>query len=50
MNDQSIKYRVTCLMCNEEMGYISTPAFAEQHIAANPGHLEYRVVVEMPAS
>jgi hypothetical protein len=50
MNNQSKKYRITCLMCNEEIGYLSNPNFAEEHIATNPGHLEYRVVVEMPIS
>jgi hypothetical protein len=50
MNNQSKKYRITCLMCNEEIGYLSNPDFAEEHIATNAGHLEYRVVVEMPAS
>ncbi len=37
-------------MCNEEIGYLSNTDFAEKHIATNPGHLEYRVVVEMPTS
>ncbi len=37
-------------MCNEEIGYLSNTDFAEEHIATNPGHLEYRVVVEMSTS
>ncbi len=28
----------------------SSPDFAEPHITANPGHLEYRIIVEMPSS
>jgi hypothetical protein len=50
VNNQSKKYRITCLMCNEEIGYLSNTDFAENHIVTNPGHLEYRVVVEMPTS
>lgn len=27
-----------------------SPDFAEPHISANPGHLEYIIIVEMPSS
>ena len=47
MNDKIKKYTVKCQVCGKEIGDISKPDFAEQHINENPGHLEYRVIVEM---
>ncbi len=37
-------------MCDEEIEEPLSPNFAEPHITANPGHLEYRVIVEMPSA
>jgi hypothetical protein len=50
MNDITKKYTVKCQVCGEEIGDTLKPDFAEQHINENPGHLEYRVVVEMISS
>ena len=47
MNDKTKKYTVKCQVCGKEIGDTSKPDFAEQHINENPGHLEYRVIVEM---
>ncbi len=47
MNDKLKKYTVKCQVCGKEIGDTSKPDFAEQHINENPGHLEYRVIVEM---
>jgi hypothetical protein len=47
MNDKTKKYTVKCQVCGKEIGDTSKPNFAEQHINENPGHLEYRVIVEM---
>ena len=47
MNDKIKKYTVKCQVCGKEIGDISKPDFAEQYINENPGHLEYRVIVEM---
>ncbi len=47
MNDKIKKYTVKCQVCGKEIGDTSNPDFAEQHINENPGHLEYRVIVEM---
>jgi hypothetical protein len=47
MNDKTKKYTVKCQVCGKEIGDASKPNFAEQHINENPGHLEYRVIVEM---
>ena len=46
MNDKTKKYTVKCQVCGKEIGD-AKPNFAEQHINENPGHLEYRVIVEM---
>ncbi|MEJ7642868.1 MAG: hypothetical protein WKF36_11855 [Candidatus Nitrosocosmicus sp.] len=37
-------------MCEEEITEPLSPSFAEMHIASNPGHLEYRVTLEMSSS
>jgi hypothetical protein len=37
-------------MCDEEITEPLSPYFAETHITANPGHLEYRIVIEMPSA
>jgi len=50
VNNQIKKYVVKCLMCDEEIEEPLSPNFAEPHITANPGHLEYRVIVEMPSA
>ena len=47
MNDKTKKYTVKCQVCGKEIGDRLKPDFTEQHINENPGHLEYRVVVEM---
>ena len=38
-----------CRVCGNEIGGTSKPNFAEQYINENPGHLEYRIIVEMLA-
>ncbi len=50
MTSQTKKYTVKCLMCDEEITEPLSPNFAEPHITANPGHLEYRVIIEMPSA
>lgn len=50
MTCQTRKYFVKCLMCNQEIKEPLSSYFAESHITANPGHLEYRVIVEMPSA
>ncbi len=50
MNSQTKKITVKCLMCDEEITEPLSPSFAEQHIATNAGHLEYRITLEMPSS
>ena len=35
-------------MCNEQIKEPLSSYFAETHITANPGHLEYRIIIEMP--
>ena len=35
-------------MCNEQIKEPLSLYFAETHITANPGHLEYRIIIEMP--
>ncbi len=37
-------------MCNEEITEPLSSNFAEPHITANPGHLEYRIIIEMPSA
>jgi hypothetical protein len=50
MNSQTRKHTVKCLMCDEEITEPLSPNFAEPHITANPGHLEYRIIIEMPSA
>ena len=50
MDSQTKKITVKCLMCDEEITEPLSSSFAELHIASNPGHLEYRVTLEMPSS
>ncbi len=50
MNNQTKRYVVKCLMCDEEITEPFSPDFADPHITANPGHLEYRIIVELPSS
>ncbi len=47
---QTRKYTIKCLMCNEEITEPLGSYFAEPHITAKPGHLEYRIIVEMPSA
>jgi len=37
-------------MCNEVIKESLSSCFAETHITANPGHLEYRIIMEMPSA
>jgi hypothetical protein len=37
-------------MCNEEIKEPFSSCFADTHITANPGHLEYRIIIEMPSA
>ena len=37
-------------MCGEEITEPLGSNFAEKHIVANPGHLEYKVILEIPSS
>jgi hypothetical protein len=37
-------------MCDEEITESLNSNFAEPHISANPGHLEYRIIVSMPST
>jgi hypothetical protein len=37
-------------MCDEEITEPLSPYFADSHITSNPGHLEYRIIVELPSS
>lgn len=48
MNSHAKKITVKCLMCDEEITEPIGSNFAEPHITANPGHLEYRIIIEMP--
>lgn len=48
MNDQTRKHTIKCLTCDEEIKEPLGSYFAETHITCNPGHLEYRITVEMP--
>ncbi len=50
MNSQTRKHTVKCLMCNEEIKEPLSSCFAETHITANPGHMEYRIIIEMPSA
>ncbi len=50
MSGQTRKHTITCLMCDEGITDLSSPDFAEPHITANLGHLEYRIILEMPSS
>jgi hypothetical protein len=50
VNSQIKKYVVKCLMCDEVIEEPLSPNFAEPHITTNPGHLEYRIIVEMPST
>ena len=50
MNSQTRKHTIKCLMCNEEIKETLSSCFAETHLTANPGHLEYRIIVEMPSA
>ncbi len=50
MSGQTRKHTIKCLMCYEKITEPLGPDFAEPHITANPGHLEYRIIVEMPSS
>ena len=36
-------------MCDEEITEPLSPNFAAPHIKANPGHLEYWIIIEMPS-
>ena len=50
MNGQTRKHTIKCLVCDEEIKEPLSSHFAETHITANPGHLEYRIVIEMPSA
>ncbi len=50
MDNQTKRYVVKCLMCDEEITEPLSSSFVGQHIAINAGHLEYRVTLEMPSS
>lgn len=50
MSGQTRKLTIRCLMCDEGITELSSPDFAEPNITANLGHLEYRIIVEMPSS
>ena len=41
------KYTVKCQVCDKEIGDIPNSDLATQHINENPGHLDYRVIMEM---
>ncbi len=45
-HNHHIKY----LMNDEEITEPLSSDFADSHITANPGHLEYRTVIEMPSA
>ena len=50
MHSQTNKHIIKCLMCNEEIKETLSSSFAQTHITANPGHLEYRIIMEMPSA
>lgn len=50
MSGQTRKHTIKCLMCDEEIKEPLSSDFADSHITANPGHLEYRVVIEMSSA
>ncbi len=50
MNNQTKKITVKCLMCDEVITEPLSSKFAELHITTNPGHLEYRIIIEMPST
>lgn len=50
MNGQTRKHTIKCLTCDEEIKEPLSSYFAETHITANPGHLEYRIILEMPSA
>ena len=50
MHSQTGKHTIKCLVCNEEIKETLSSCFAETHITANPGHLEYRIIIEMPSA
>ena len=41
------KYTVKCQVCDKEIGDTPNSDLAKQHINENPGHLDYRVIMEM---
>ncbi len=50
MNSQTREHAIKCLMCDEGITEPLGSYFAESHLTANPGHLEYRIVIEMPSA
>ncbi len=50
MNGQTRKHVIKCLMCDEKITEPLSSDFADSHITANPGHQEYRTVIEIPSA
>ncbi len=50
MNGQTRKHNIKCLTCDEEIKEPLSSYFAETHITANPGYVEYVIVIEMPSA